>query len=152
MNDRVTHEDRRVGDSTQEDIRNLILNVVDFKDKAILLILMQMAENLSHNTAMTLKVSEKQEMQGVALETHRTDEKILIGKVAGAWWALSLVFGVAFVVFGVWFSRTADGYKDLEATVASHTVTLSAIPSLRKDIDSLQDHVKTQDSLMRVTK
>ena len=148
MSEQLLHEDRRVGDSTQEDIRNLILNVVDFKDKAMLLVLLQIAADLAKNTELTEKVGTKQVAQEVTLTKHQTDEKVIMAWVAGAWWVLAGVM----VIFGFWFNGTVNEYRNLSATVATHTVALSAIPGIIKDIDALQDQAKRQEGLMRSTK
>ena len=139
-------QDRRATDNTQEDIRSLILDMPDQKDKAILLILLRMAANLEQNTALTKNVSEKVETQVLWSATHESAEKVLIGKAAGAWYVLSGVIVFALGLSGFFIKGLAEDYKTLGVTVASHTVSIKEI---RKDVDLIQELARIKDGVQK---
>ena len=139
-------QDRRATDNTQEDIRSLILDMPDQKDKAILLILLRMATKLEKNTDLTENVLEKVETQAIWSASHEGNEKELIGKAAGAWYVLSGVIVIAMSVAGFWYKGVADEYKALGATVQSHK---EKIAEIRKDVDLLQERERIQDGVLK---
>ena len=138
--------DRRHADTTQDDIRELIMDMPEQKDKAILLILLRMAGTLDRNTEVMTSVSKKVDNQTGQLDAHIGTEKVMLGKAAGAWYVFSGVIVVAMGLAGVWFKSVSDNYSAVSSTVASHTLSISTI---RKDIDLLQEKNRIEDSVSK---
>lgn len=133
-------QERRVSnDKTHKDIRELILQTDQAKDKAMLLILLKISENLETNTELTQGVSETVEKHIERYETHETREAVLVGQAKVAWFVLSavlvLVQGVALYAI----KSYSDDYRYLN----------TAVIKLRSDMDILQERRRIEDEIKK---
>ena len=134
-------ENKRLTESTQSAIRDLILKMTDSKDKAILLILLQMSENIDRNSELTMRVSNKVDEQGKLISNHDGKEQVMLAKVAIAWYILSGVFVICMGIASVWFKSVASDYKELRINVSSNT---AAIHDISRDINKIQESISAR--------
>jgi len=121
--------ERRGVDENHKDIRDLILSTEAPKDKAMLLILLKISDNLEDNTALTLGTK-------TAFESHEEKEQKMLAKATGAWWVLSGLMVMIIAVFAFWAKSGLEDFKILSKTVQEHAISIS---DLRKDVHTLQE-------------
>jgi hypothetical protein len=75
--------ERIANDANSREIKNLIMETVDPKDKAILLILLKISDDLFRNTQVTISLSDKFEKHVEAFVEHAEQEMSLINQGRG---------------------------------------------------------------------
>lgn len=76
-------EERLVHDANSNEIKALIMNTADPKDKAILLILLRISDDLFRNTQVTISLSDKFERHVESFVKHAEEEMSLINQGRG---------------------------------------------------------------------
>ncbi len=127
MSDQYSGPERRARDPIQEQIEQLIMSATDPKDKAFLLILNKIADNLDENTTLTRTLTEDLKSHTEAFAQHEKDEMALINQGRGFWRA---ALGAMFLVqgLGVWWiqghlaetAETASKVAHLQIQMAEH--------------------------------
>lgn len=106
-----------MSDDISKRIDELIVETPDAKDKALLLILKKISDNLEDNTALTRTLTQDLKAHTDAFEKHEKDEMALISQGRG--FLKAAVFGLAFfqAIFA-WYA--ARHIKDMDGL--SHQV------------------------------
>lgn len=107
MNDEKVHED----------IRDLILETDSAKDKAMLLILLRISENLTANTVLTKKLNEQFDTHVVQFAKHEALEMKLF---FGGRWVVRVMLAALVIGQGAltWFgAKTLSQFEQLQADV-----------------------------------
>lgn len=89
-------------DPISEKIGDLILAATDPKDKAFLLILNKIADNLDENTKLTRTLTKDLKAHTEAFQQHEKDEMALINQGRGFWRA-ALAAVLVLQALGVWW-------------------------------------------------
>ncbi len=120
MADKYEGPERRALDPIQEQIEHLIMSADDPKDKAFLLILNKIADNLDENTKLTRTLTEDLKNHTIAFAQHEKDEMALINQGRGVWRA---ALGAMFLLqaLGIWWLQ---GHLDETAATAAKVATL----------------------------
>jgi hypothetical protein len=104
-------------DSTPEDIRQLILQTEAPKDKALLLILLKMSENLNANTALTQKLSDQLDLHVDQFTKHEAKEMQLF---FGGRWIIRILLACLFAgqTTLAWYgSKVLTQFEDVQREV-----------------------------------
>lgn len=142
MSAQVTQDRRASTDKTHTDIRELILKTDSPTDKATLLILLKISENLETNTAMTESVASKVADHLVRYEEHETKDAVRVGQIRTAWWMLS---GIMVILQGVALYAIKSYSEDYKAVVRN-------VEEIRRDVDTLKERQRIGDEIRKAQK
>lgn len=114
-------------EETNQDIRQLILETESSKDKAMLLILLKISDNLGANTKMTQGLTEQLTSHISTFAEHEKKEMALINQGRGAFrvalFSLT-VFQAAFAWYGTQvvsdFKETREAVANLQSDMKVH--------------------------------
>lgn len=104
-------------DTVHADIRDLILETESAKDKAMLLILLRISENLTANTTLTKKLNEQFELHLVQFAKHEALEMKLF---FGGRWVVRVMLAVLVIGQGAltWFGgKTLTQFERVQEDV-----------------------------------
>ena len=90
----VDHEE------TEREILRLV-NEADGRDRAMLLLIYRMHQELVQNTIATRQVASASESHALILDQHAKDEMGLINQIRGGWRVATLSFAIVIVLLGV---------------------------------------------------
>lgn len=102
---------RRVSDTLGDKIEDLILAATEPKDKAFLLILNKIADNLDENTQLTRTLSSELKIHTVAFAQHEKDELALINQGRGFLRASVVLIAFVQVVMGYVITQHLASHK-----------------------------------------
>ncbi len=106
-------------DALHEDIHRLILASDDPKDKAVLLILLRISQNLEANTELTAKLSANLDAHVSKFNDHEKMEMALFNQGRGLWRVMVWVLGIAQAGLGYGFlNHVAKNEQQDERLVA----------------------------------
>lgn len=117
---------------TPEKIEQLIVATDDPKDKAVLLILLEMGKSLSENTKLT------KELHGEFRE-HAKEEVALIIKGRFLWRVLLTAALAAQGVLGWYFTRHLDAFEKLQIRVAEMSLAIATHQETHRQAERFAD-------------
>ena len=135
MSDNYDGPDRRRRDPIQEQIETLIMSASDPKDKAFLLILNKIADNLDENTMLTRTLASEFKSHTEAFALHEQKEMALINQGRGFWRA-TLAAVVVIQALGVWW---------FQGHIAQTARTQEQVSSLKIEIEKHKEHHKQEE-------
>jgi hypothetical protein len=95
MDSEKMNPQRRASDHRPLDIENMIAEENDPRQRAFLIVLNSINNNLNANTKTTTEVAEKLDAHLTNYEQHTMDEAALINKGIGAWKVIAWILGLA---------------------------------------------------------
>jgi hypothetical protein len=127
-----TGQDRRQNDQLLERIEGLILTSTDPKDKAFLLILNRMADNLQENTELTRKLGEELTSHTkaftehtITFSEHEKKEMELINQGRGGWKVIAVFVLFLQGISGWWIQDKLAEITQIKADVGMLTLELA---------------------------
>lgn len=138
--------DRRHSPANHDRIMQMIEETDAPKDKAILMILLQISNDLAHNTTATENISKEFSAHKELFDTHVVEEQTLLNQGKGLYRAMSWMLGVASVLVlavlsmgGYILKDYRDDILEGERSVREMSHRLTTIEEnvrlLRKDFD-----------------
>ena len=119
----VDHED------TEREILRLV-EQADGHDRAMLLIIYRMHQELIANTMSTRQIATAAEDHATTLRQHAQDEMALINQIRGGWRAATVAFGVITVLLG---ALQAMAMREIDLARQTITVNTQRIYSLESE-------------------
>jgi hypothetical protein len=110
-------EERLMADKNSDEIKELILETPDAKDKAILLILLKISDDLYRNTQITASLSDKFEKHVESFVKHAEEEMSLINQGRGFLRAFVIFLGILQAIVLFLFSEHMQDFKKLSDEV-----------------------------------
>ena len=107
----MTEPQRRASDGLGDKIEELILAATEPKDKAFLLILNKIADNLDENTQLTRSLSTELKTHTIAFAQYEKDEMALINQGRGFLRAFVIGLAAIQVVMGFIISQHLISHK-----------------------------------------
>jgi hypothetical protein len=95
MTEEKRSSERLLHDKSSEDIKELIMKTPDPKDKAVLMILLTISDDLFRNTQLTVSLSDKFEKHVDAFVKHAEDEMKIINQGRG--FLRGIIIALAFI-------------------------------------------------------
>lgn len=136
----VDHEE------TEKEILRLV-NQADGNDRAMLLLIYRMHQELVSNTIATRQVANASEEHAKILSQHAADEMALINQIRGGWRAATVAFGVITVLLGALQGmalRELNGARDQIATNTARLAALDVENAVQRDqLWSIRSHLRT---------
>jgi hypothetical protein len=139
-------QDRRKQDPIQDKIEELIMSSTDPKDKAFLLILNRMSDNLQENTELTRKLGEELSSHTKSFiehtnrfSKHEQEELALINQGRGGWKVAAISLIVIQGLFVWWVQLKLSELTQLRVDVNQYHLELELIKSRHAREDSLKE-------------
>lgn len=120
---------------TPEKIEQLIVATDDPKDKAVLLILLEMGKSLSENTKLTKELHAE-------FRLHAQEEVALIIKGRFLWRLLLAAALAAQGILGWYFTRHLDAFEKLQARVAEMSLAIATHQETHRQSERFADQMK----------
>jgi hypothetical protein len=120
-------------EQTEQEILRLV-EQADGRDRAILLLIYRMHQELISNTVATRQIAQSSQQHAAILDQHAKDEMGLINQIRGGWrtatWSFGIIGGLVTVILtGVqWFAM-----REITAIQTTMAINTSRIYSLESD-------------------
>jgi hypothetical protein len=122
-------------EATEREILRLV-EQADGHDRAMLLIIYRMHQELIANTSSTRQIAAAAEDHAQTLRQHAQDEMALINQIRGGWRAATVAFGVITALLGALQAmamREINMARDTIATNTNRIYALEAENGIQKD-------------------
>lgn len=133
-------------EATEREILRLV-EQVDGHDRAMLLIIYRMHQELIANTLSMRQIAAAAEDHASTLRQHAQDEMALINQIRGGWRAATVAFGVITILLGALQGmalRELNGARDQIATNTARLATLEVENAVQRDqLWSIRSHLRT---------
>ena len=132
--------ERIIHDENSKDIKALIMETPDPKDKAVLMILLKISDDLFRNTQITSSLSEKFEKHVATFIQHAEDEMKLIN--TGRGFLRGIIFSIAMVqaLIIFIFSQHMQEFSEMQQSVKH----------LEKEVEAHKEHHRTEEKYKNV--
>lgn len=135
----VDHEE------TEREILRLV-EQADGHDRAMLLIIYRMHQELINNTQATRQIAKSAEEHATILQEHARDEMALINQIRGGWRAATWSFAIITMLLGALQAmalRELNAARELLATNTARIYVLEADNGVQKDqLWSIRQHLR----------
>jgi hypothetical protein len=113
-------------EATEREILRLV-EQADGHDRAMLLIIYRMHQELIQNTLSTRQIAAAAEDHATTLRQHAQDEMALINQIRGGWRAATVAFGVITVLLGALQAMAMREINMARDTIATNTARIYAV-------------------------
>ena len=117
MTDERRSLDRVEHDKTSDSIRDLIMETPEAKDKAVLMILLKISDDLFRNTQITSSLSDKFEKHVEAFVKHANEEMKMISHNRGFLRGLLLLLTAVQILVGYILTTHFEDFKHIQEDV-----------------------------------
>ena len=135
----VDHEE------TEREILRLV-EQADGHDRAMLLIIYRMHQELINNTQATRQIAKSAEEHATILQQHASDEMALINQIRGGWRAATWSFAIITMLLGALQAMAMRELNAAREQIAINTARLYALESengVQKDqLWSIRQHLR----------
>jgi hypothetical protein len=136
-------------EATEREILRLV-EQADGHDRAMLLIIYRMHQELIQNTLSTRQIAAAAEDHATTLRQHAQDEMALINQIRGGWRAATVAFGVITILLGALQAmamRELNMARDTIATNTNRIYALEAENGIQKEqLWSIRMKLRLQDA------
>jgi hypothetical protein len=136
-------------EATEREILRLV-EEADGHDRAMLLIIYRMHQELIANTQSTRQIAIAAEDHANTLRQHATDEMALINQIRGGWRAATVAFGVITILLGALQAMAMREIDMARNTITVNTVRIGAMETenaVQKDqLWSIRQHLRGLDN------
>lgn len=146
QNHRWNDKDGKIMEDTEREILKLINEEESHKDKAYLLIMYKMFQELKQNTHSTVRIEEELTKQVSAFNKHIREGEITLGAIKGGWRVILVSITIGGSLLGI---IQFLGYRILDAHIQANiadsiqiTANTKRIYDLEKELYLLKENVK----------
>ena len=132
-------------EATEREILRLV-EQAEGHDRAMLLIIYRMHQELIRNTQSTQQIANAAEEHAITLREHAKDEMALINQIRGGWRAATISFGLITLLLGALQGMAMREVNMLRDTIVADNARLYALESenavQRDQLWSIRAHLR----------